>query len=87
MFVVAFKKKALSKSKKLTSREKKRIKEVIATIEVDPVPFKRYDIKKMEGHDDTFRIRDGKLRFVYTVDFLRRRITVHYIGPRSGAYK
>ena len=86
MFKIRFKSRVLKSAKKLSKKEKGRVKEVINTIEFDPLPFRKYDIQKLSGHQDTYRIRIGRVRITYEVDPKERLIIVHYIGYRSGAY-
>ncbi len=86
MFKIRFKSRVLKSAKKLSKEEKEKIREVINTIEFDPLPFRKYDIQKLKGHQDIYRIRIGKVRITYEVDLKEKLIIVHYIGYRSGAY-
>ncbi|MDI6655439.1 MAG: hypothetical protein QME59_06090, partial [Candidatus Hydrothermarchaeota archaeon] len=67
MFTIKVKKSAVKSAKELSSKEKERVREVINTIEADPIPFKKYDLKKLKGRQDTYRIRVGKIRITYEV--------------------
>ena len=64
----------------------KRIEEVLKYLEFDPVPAKRYDAKKLEGLKDTFRIRIGKIRIVYTIIWKDKIILVSRVEKRGTAY-
>ena len=66
---------------------KARIREVLLTIKNDPVPYKRFDVVKLKGYRNVYRIRIGSIRIVYEVDWEGRRIILHYVGSRKGAYK
>lgn len=48
MFTIKVKKSAVKSAKELSGKEKERVREGINTIEFDPVPFKKYDLKKLE---------------------------------------
>lgn len=50
------------------------------------VPAKQFDVKKLEGLDNTFRIRIGKLRIVYAVDWKNKDIVIAKIGMRENIY-
>ncbi len=86
MFTIKVKKSAVKSIKELSGREKERVREVINTIELDPVPFKKYDLKKLKGRQDTYRIRAVRIRIVYEVKLLERLIIIDYIGFREKAY-
>ena len=45
-----------------------------------------YDIKKLKGVKNTYRLRVGDHRIIYTVDFDAARIFVLSILPRVKAY-
>jgi len=57
----------------LDSKRKERIKEVIATLKENPVPFKIYDVAKLKGYDSMYRIRIGNLRMNYEVLWVERK--------------
>ena len=56
------------------------------TLKDNPVPFKAYDVSKLEGYNDVYRVRLGELRVVYKVEWSERLISVIYIGPKGKAY-
>ena len=53
----------------------------------DPIPFRKFDVAKLKGYENTYRIRIGNLRIVYEVNWDEKRILIHFIGPREKAYK
>jgi len=87
MFKVEAKKRTLKILKTLSEERKNKIKEVITTLKSDPIPFKKFDVAKLKGYDNTYRIRIGNLRIVYEVNWDEKRILIHFIGPREKAYK
>lgn len=64
----------------------KRVVEAIKLLSINPVPARRYDVKKLKGLEDTFRIRIGKIRIVYTIIWGDKVILVSRIGERESVY-
>ena len=64
-----------------------RIKELLISLQSNPIPHKTYDIVKMDGKVDTYRIRIGDIRIMYEVNLHDKEINVLAIMPRSSAYK
>jgi mRNA interferase RelE/StbE len=87
MFRVEAKRRALRALAKLTIKRKSRIKEVILILKNDPIPFRRLDVAKLKGYENTYRIRVGVLRIVYEVNWDKKRILIHFIGSRERAYE
>jgi len=86
-FEIKVKRRAVRALELLPERYRLRVLEVLDRLKVNPVPFRDYDIKKLKGFEDTFRIRIGDIRVVYTINWSSKTITVHFIGPRGRAYK
>ncbi|HLD39035.1 MAG TPA: type II toxin-antitoxin system RelE/ParE family toxin [archaeon] len=63
-----------------------RIDEVLKMLVTDPVPAKSYDVKKLQGMHDAFRIRIGDVRIVYTIIWKSSTILVSRIEKRGNAY-
>jgi len=87
MFKVEAKKRTLKALKKLSEERKDKIKEAITVLKNDPVPFRKFDVAKLKGYENLYRIRIGNLRIVYEVNWDRKRILIHFIGPREKAYE
>ena len=87
VFSVKVKRRALRALKRLPAHYRLRVLELLEHLSTDPVPFRDYDLKKLRGFKDTFRVRIGDIRVVYTVDWGSRTIIVHFIGTREHAYK
>jgi len=86
-FKVKIKRRAVRALERLPREYRVRVLEALDSLKVNPVPSRDYNVKKLKGFEDTFRIRIGDLRIVYTIDWSSRTITVHFIGPRERAYK
>jgi len=87
MFTIKIKRKALKNLEKTGNKQKQNIKAVILTLKSDPIPFKKTDVCKLKGYDNTYRIRTGTLRIVYEVLWKEKTILIHYIGAREKAYE
>lgn len=86
MFFVKVVKKAEKSALKMPEHYRKRIKEVLKELEDNPVPAEVYDVKKMEGGEDDYRIRIGGIRIVYSIFWDSESIEVVKIEWRGGAY-
>jgi len=51
------------------------------------MPFRKFDVTKLRGYENTYRVRVGDLRIVYEVDWDEKRILIHFAGPRRKAYR
>ena len=81
------KRKAIRDLERLPKDYRLKVLEVLDRLRTDPILFRSYDLKKLKGLEDTFRIRLGNLGIVYTIVWSSRAIIVHFIGPREHAYK
>jgi len=70
----------------LKERVRIRILDVIRDLGNYPLVLKRYDIKKIKGRENTYRVRIGELRLIFHVDKELRRIVVSNIGYRGEIY-
>ena len=86
-FNVRVKRRAFRVLGRLPKSYRLRVLEVLDELSANPIPFRKYDLKKLKGFEDTFRIRTGDIRIVYSIDWSSKTVIVHYIGPRERAYK
>ncbi|HDJ89914.1 MAG TPA: type II toxin-antitoxin system RelE/ParE family toxin [Thermoprotei archaeon] len=61
--------------------------ELFKTLKNNPIPYKNFDIVKLKGYKQTYRIRLGKIRIIYQIDWIERRIIILVVAKRSKAYK
>lgn len=87
MFNIKIKRKALRKLAKLDEKRKRKIETIVLILKTDPIPFRKLDVCKLKGYNNTYRLRVGNLRIVYEVLWAKRTIIIHYIGPREKAYE
>ncbi len=90
---VKFRKQAIKFLEKSNSQEIENIRSSIqlVTLAVEEqgiIPFTELDIKKMRGDWKGFdRLRIGKNRVIFTVNFDLKDITIYAIGARGDIYK
>ncbi|RLE92294.1 MAG: hypothetical protein DRJ55_04680 [Thermoprotei archaeon] len=51
---------------------KDRLIELFKILKSNPIPYKKYDVAKLKGYRNTYRIRLGKLRVIYEVDWAEK---------------
>jgi len=65
----------------------RKIKSLLSTLKSEPIPWREFDIKKIEGGDNLYRIRIGNYRIFYSVDKKEKLIKILDIEKRGRAYK
>ncbi|RLF16916.1 MAG: type II toxin-antitoxin system RelE/ParE family toxin [Thermoprotei archaeon] len=85
-FKLKIKRKAL-KSIKQYPQYRERLIELFQTLKRNPIPFREYDVAKLRGYRDVYRIRIGKLRVIYQINWVDREITILVVAEREKAYK
>ncbi|MDI6807327.1 MAG: type II toxin-antitoxin system RelE/ParE family toxin [Candidatus Aenigmarchaeota archaeon] len=85
MFRIEFSRRAKKELKKL-EKYKERIVEVLKILSLDPVPARYYDVKKLRGLKNAFRIRIGRIRIVYTINWKDKVIIIARAEFRGRAY-
>lgn len=48
---------------------KNRIRELLLELQYEPLPREKYDLKKVEGREETYRIRISYARVVYEIQW------------------
>ena len=69
--------------KVVDAKYREKIKEAIKFLAIEPVPFRVYGLKKVEGLEDNYRIRIGKYRFIYAIFHNENSIVVTKIDKRD----
>ena len=87
MFKIEFSTKAKKEFDRLEERYKKHTVYVLRVLSIDPVPTRYCDVKKLVGLRDTFRIRIGKIRIVYVIDWKNKVIIIARIAFRKKVYR
>ena len=90
---VKFRKQAVKFLQKANSEDVAKIQNqlnqlLIAIEQQGIIPFTELDIKKMRGDWEGFyRLRVGKMRVIFIVDFDSSQLEVYTIGARGDVYK
>ncbi|MBO3797329.1 MAG: type II toxin-antitoxin system RelE/ParE family toxin [Thermoproteota archaeon] len=85
-FKVVLTRQALKSLEKLPPGMKQRVSEALDTLVQTPVPFRSFDVNKLKGYRNTYRIRIGGWRIIYEYNSKAKVIIVHDILIRKRAY-
>ena len=64
-----------------------KLRRFVRVLEENPVPSEEFDVKRIRGQENLFRLRLGKFRVLYVVFWKDKVIVVKDIQPRESAYK
>lgn len=67
----------------LEPKMRRRVEELIEFLKNEPVPFREYDLRKLKGEEEGFRVRLSRFRVTYY--FFKRQGTIQIakIEPRT----
>jgi mRNA interferase RelE/StbE len=83
LFEVKFSNKAEKAINKSNPKLRKRLKELFEKLMQNPVPAREYDLRKIAGEEDTYRIRLSRYRATYTVYWEQKTIRVTKVKRRK----
>lgn len=83
MFEVYLSNAALKTLKNLEKRLAEKVKTALLALKTSPLPIKEYDIKKVEGTEDIYRLRISRYRIVYRIDWGRKEINIIKIDKKD----
>ena len=86
VFEVSFHRKAGKDLLKLPKKMLIRVYDLVKSLETDPVPRKKFDISKLRGRNDAYRVRMGQYRIMYIIDSKNNEIIIQKISTREKAY-
>lgn len=78
---------ALKKIKQLQKTYIKKLDNLFNFLKENPKPWKFFDLKKIEGLEEVYRIRLGKIRVIYEIFWKDRKIFIMKVEFRGKAYK
>jgi len=61
-----------------------RLEQHIEALDTDPRPF---GVKKLKGYTDTYRVRVGNYRIIYSIDDRSQTVTLLTIDNRKDVYR
>jgi len=67
----------------LDEKMRARVNELCEVLKDVPVPFKLYDVRKVAGEENIFRIRIGKYRVVYKIAEKENKIRIVEIEQKD----
>jgi len=85
-FSVKTKDKVLKNLEKFPKSIRQRIEELVLVLKENPLPYLRFDLVKMAGYENTYRIRIGKIRIIYRIDFKNKIIEILDADYRGRIY-
>ena len=83
MFSVLLSNKAEKQLRWLDSSMRSKISELFKALEETPVPAAQYDLKKIRGEQDTYRIRLSSFRVLYCVFWDEKVVRIAKLERRS----
>ncbi len=88
-FEVFIKKDVEKKLRKLPKAHYIRIKKFLDILKFEPVPYHSFDIERLKGTSEisAYRVRIGKYRITYVVEWSAGIITVLRLDVRGRMYK
>lgn len=86
VFKVFFHRKAMKNLYKLPKNVLGRMYVLFNDLGTIPVPWKTWDIKGLRGIDDSYRVRIGQYRVIYSVNRETHEIIIQKIATRKKAY-
>lgn len=83
MFKIYLSREALRSLKNIRDKSLERIKTLFLTLETNPVPAQRFDIRKIKSTQDTYRVRISRHRIIYKIKWDENEIYVIKIAQRD----
>lgn len=87
LFDIVISNRARKSLRRLPQQYARRAILVFEALKQNPAPVPEYEVKKLHGLKDTYRIRIGDIRIEYEVAWESKRISILAIEFRSRAYK
>lgn len=66
---------------------RRKFEELVEELKFNPVPSEKFDIKKLKGRENTFRVRLGEYRVIYELHRKKLLILVVKFGKRENVYE
>ena len=61
--------------------------ELVEELRLNPIPSEKFDIKKLKGRENTFRVRLGSYRVIYELQRNKLLILIIKFGKRENVYE
>ncbi len=66
---------------------KRKFEELVEELKYNPIPSEKFDVKKLKGRENTFRVRLGEYRVIYELQRKKLLILVIKFGKRKNVYE
>jgi len=66
---------------------RRRVLGLLLTLRENPVPAEYYDVRKLRGYTDIYRVRIGDIRVIYEILWEEREVDVLLVEWRRRAYR
>jgi len=66
---------------------KRKFGELVEELKFNPLPSERFDVKKLRGRENTFRVRLGEYRVIYELHRAKLLILIIKFGKRENVYE
>ncbi len=86
MYKIVIHRRVAKELKTLQKAHLRKFSELVETLKTNPVPWRDFDIRKIEGSEDTYRVRIGDYRVIYYIDKLSKMIHILKLERRSKIY-
>jgi len=86
MYRVVIHRRVVKELKTLQKAHLRKFSEFVEVLKTNPVPWKTFDIRKIEGSEDTYRVRIGDYRVIYYVEKSSKTIHILKLERRSKIY-
>jgi len=74
------------KTKNASEHIKRKFEELVEELKYNPIPSEKFDVKKLKGRENTFRVRLGEYRVIYELQRKKLLILVIKFGKRKNVY-
>ena len=79
--------KADKEIRNLPEEIRKKVIKLLISLQKTPYPFREYDLKKIRGLRNVYRVRIGEYRISYYVNDKIKKIVILEVKPRGEAYR
>ncbi len=83
---IVIQKKAVKVIQSLPGSYLRKFSELLETLKLDPIPWKSFDVRRIKGIEDTYRVRIGDYRVVYFIDNASKTIHILKFDIRGNVY-
>ena len=87
MYRIIFHKRAAKKLKTVQKSHLRKFSSLLETLKTNSLPWRDFDLKKIEGVENTYRVRIGDYRIVYFIEKEKDTIHILKIEMRGKVYK